>query len=917
MERNLNFEEFKELTEKLVQTEDLSCVPESIDRLFREVTNVEQETLIDAQKAQTEMLSVNLWNWGVSKRAAMLITAEQKVKLYYVACKLMFMFDGNSPGEDSIKRLVMMTVKTGKGWIDVGQPALADGFLKTAQKYLEMLAAELLAKSNGPEEEDMWKNNLSMDLFKVFSYRAEAAVAQGHFQLAVMLVDRCQDLLRILPPVPGYLSVLCYNFGVETYHQKKFEECSYWLGQSYGFGKLDEDNTNRQEMKSKILRLLANTYLEWGVYPDKALETINLANEEFLHPSGLYIKIKILLKLKASDEELQEAIMKLLEFKVTSDFLLKTTKLLVDNGRDAVGFGFLKILSNLFEESEDLGKVFLLHIELLLQKKESQLAKEKVESLLSVHLSGKELPSIVLYWLHNVLWDQAAQRFEAQNYSEALQWYNYSLSFSSINQVDVDLAKLQRNRASCYIHLKQLEKATEAVKEAEKYDATNVFTLFTLFKIAVLKGNTDEALLAADALEQSAANPAAKENIISKEDLAPTFLTLAAQFALKNGKEDVAVRALEYLTQHCKDLQQVIIAFKCLIRLIVTKVSHLDAPEEYRKKEMSRLRTFLKIVHQKLDDPAAKEELTLDIWIDEAHWFRKMAWNLAMQCENYPGTMRDFFLLSYKLSQFCPSEKAVLTSQKTCLLMAAAADLELGRKTSDIAVQVEMLTHALQYIQGCKEIVNALKIAEDYCRDPTENLLLLYEIEARAKLKDANLYNFLAYVWELPYLEPKILETIAALTMEHPANYPDISRKALKIALTLYLRSETMDGVKFSKCLHNFIDLSLPNGVMDADMCALQEVWSSFEDALHVISYLDFPQMEILWLMTKAWNTGIYYYSIGMYQTAEKWCSMGMRFLTYSGSLKKYYEVQMTHMYREILDKAESERNWTPTPNEE
>lgn len=41
-----------------------------------------------------------------------------------------------------------------------------------------------------------------------------------------------------------------------------------------------------------------------------------------------------------------------------------------------------------------------------------------------------------------------------------------------------------------------------------------------------------------------------------------------------------------------------------------------------------------------------------------------------------------------QLSQFCPSDKAVLIAQKTCLLMAAAVDLEMGRQQETPSEQV-------------------------------------------------------------------------------------------------------------------------------------------------------------------------------------------------------------------------------------
>ena len=48
-----------------------------------------------------------------------------------------------------------------------------------------------------------------------------------------------------------------------------------------------------------------------------------------------------------------------------------------------------------------------------------------------------------------------------QRYTEALQWYNFSLSLcSSTEQHEPSSAKLHRNRASCHIGLDQLEQAS-------------------------------------------------------------------------------------------------------------------------------------------------------------------------------------------------------------------------------------------------------------------------------------------------------------------------------------------------------------------------------------------------------------------------------------------------------------------------
>lgn len=54
-----------------------------------------------------------------------------------------------------------------------------------------------------------------------------------------------------------------------------------------------------------------------------------------------------------------------------------------------------------------------------------------------------------------------------------------------------------------------------------------------------------------------------------------------------------------------------------------------------------------------------------------------------------------------------------------------------------------------------------------------------------------------------------------------------------------------------------------------------------------------YPEAEILWLMIKSWNTGIYMYGRRKYVSAEKWCGLALRFLDHLGSLKRSYETQV------------------------
>ncbi|XP_074003820.1 testis-expressed protein 11 [Numenius arquata] len=795
-----------------------------------------------APLAQVEESAVSLWNWTVTKHTGSVVNDEQRAKLRFVACRLVCLCEGSDPPEGTIRRQILMSMKTGKGWIDIGKADLADGFLEIAMNSIEKLYAKLLKGSDGEADIHVHKADVEKNLFKVLSYQAESAVAQGDFQKAVMCVQRCKEMLMKLPKETCYLSILCYNFGVETYEWKRYEQSSFWLSQSYDIGKMDMKYSVGKEMQAKVLRLLATAYFEWdcNLYLDKALKAISLANQENLHPAGCFLKIKILLRSGASDEDINSAVVEFLHHEMSSDFCLNTAKLLLEHGRESVGFDFLKSVAERFESSPDLGKITLLHIEFLLQNKRELLAKQKVEEIIIGHYTGKQLLPEALNRLHIILWDRAAKHYEAKSYSDALHWYNYSVSFYTPGQIDQNLAKLQRNMASCYLHLKQTD---------------------------------------------------------------------------KNEQQVVAIKALEYLSEHLQDCQQLFAALKCLVRLVLSKV--MAENEERRDEDINSMLGYLTLAHKKLAASFTEEKFTGDMRIVDAHWFRKVAWNLAVQFRDYPEKMRDFFLLSFKLSQFCPSDKAVLIAQKTCLLMAAAVDLEMGRQQETSSKQMELLTQALEHLQACKEIWKVLKLMGDFAKDPTETLLLLYEFEARSKLNDPTLHKLMESVWEQPQIEVKTLEIIASLAMESPARYPVLCKKALKGALNLHRKQSVIDAARLSKCLHSLINLSLPTGLTDLDACVLREVWDYFEDALSVVSSTDaYPEMEILWLLTRAWNTGIFQYTVGKYKEAEQWCGLAMRFLNHLGSLKKSYEGHMIGLYSEVLDKLDRAKGFLPNEEE-
>ncbi|XP_058297305.1 testis-expressed protein 11 [Hylobates moloch] len=744
-----------EVVEKLVTNDNSPNIPEAIDRLFSDIANINRESMAEITDTQIEEMAVNLWNWALTIGGGWPVNEEQKIRLHYVACKLLSMCEASFASEQSIQRLIMTSS----------------------------------------------------------------------------------------------LHHLCYNFGVGTQKNNKYEESSFWLSQSYDIGKMDKKSTG-PEMLAKVLRLLATNYLDWDdtKYYDKALNAVNLANKEHLNSTGLFLKMKILLKGETSNEELLE------DWGYgfgEEDHSGKVPLSLHRYQGESVGFHFLTIIHERFKSSENSGKVLMLYIDMLLQRKEELLAKEKIEEIFLAHQTGRQLTAELMNWLHNILWRKAASSFEVQNYTDALQWYYYSLRFYSPVEMDLDFAKLQRNMACCYLSLQQFDKAKEAVAEAERHDPRNVFTQFYIFKIAVIEGNSERA--GCQTLRHS-----------------PSHSSLPLPQAHGEYRQPTA-------DVHLKPK---------------------DSSVTLWRKEMDQLLTCLNRAFVKLSQPFGEEALSLESRANEAQWFRKIAWNLAVQCDKDPVIMREFFILSYKMSQFCPSDQVILIARKTCLLMAVAVDLQQGRKAST-AFEQEILD-----VIACLDLLKCTTQEHGtFSNDSCEKLLLLYEFEVRAKLNDPLLESFLESVWELPHLETKTFETIAIIAMEKPAHYPLIALKALKKALLLYKKEKSIDVSQYSKCMHNLVNLSVPDGASNVELCPLEEVWGYFEDALsHISRTKDYPEMEILWLMVKSWNTGVLMFSRSKYASAEKWCGLALRFLDHLTSLKESYETQMNMLYSQLVE---------------
>ncbi|XP_062522976.1 testis-expressed protein 11-like [Corticium candelabrum] len=696
--------------------------------------------------------------------------------------------------------------------------------------------------------------------------------------------------------------MLSYNFGVDMFHRKKFDACVSWLRESYELGKCRRDVGPRKQ--SRTLRLLASSYMEWNVkeHWQKALNAVGLANSEFSHPTGLRLKLSILLATHAKDSRISAAFEETLnhpELDVTTG--LSTVELAVRHKQVDLAYSGFKQLSVQFQNSPDFEQIQISHLELLLMEQNTQAAQDLLSDVIRDQRLSESLTVSARKKIHKLLWQQASAVCEAEQPAKALEWYDLSLRLFTKEELDSsNAAKLQRNRATCFISIADFKSAHDAILEAERSDSTNPITYYLKFKMNLLQGNSDSAV---EAIEEMCNTLAAHQEISSAgSDDSNALISLAAQLAFEKSNHVAAEKALECLTERLRNDSQKLTTLRCLTRLklsLLTDQSNTSAVMSISYYITTALETL---------STTGKEKLNEDVYENETKWFMKIAWNLALQCQNSTKEMYDLIRACQKLAKLSRDHETSVTRQKTCLLLAAAAGLEMARQETNEKNKITTIVEVLHHIEQCQQLQMQATSTASVSHSNTDTLLLLYEFEAKAQsdypIKE--LYELLEKANTLPGADAKTFETLAGLAVQSPVPHTaELALAALDVSISRYTNSNDIDLVKCSKVFRGAIQLCLQKDMKDANYI---KAWNYYQQVLEIVETdrnETYPEIEVLWLLTKAWNHGIRQYSGGQCRDAEQWCGLGMRLLSKLTSMKSNYETQMAGVYSEILSKVE------------
>ncbi|RUS90716.1 hypothetical protein EGW08_001520, partial [Elysia chlorotica] len=641
-----------------------------------------------------EKLAVQLWNKTVILKTKENIKKQLYGQLRHISFQVIAFLNESGGDPASLKKQVMMGLKTARAWIDVKEFLCAEHILHSVQEIIQRLQRSYVQIKNSaetPGDEDKLLSNTAKDLFYVLCLKAEVKFLQGQNAEAITAVKKAEEIMSSFPDEAFNLSMLCYNFGVDCYQSKDYSTGVSWLRESCSINKDIVESSPK--IQARTLRLLANCYIEAKCedWRESALNAVTLANQKYPHVAGLYVRLQLLLEPRESDASVQHALEELIHHpNFDVDLCINALRLLKNSQRSETVFNMRQELLQRFERQENIGIVLVTLLDTFLQAPHMSMAHSFAEECITAHNTGRRLEDATLKQFHIFFWTKAAQHFEKKEYEKAATWYNYSLSlYPSMSASEPNLAKLQRNLANCYFNLGEHTKALAAIEVSERCDPRDAHTQFIIFKVSLEQGNFEKAMGSLKLLVECV------ENDLEAADI--NIICVAAQTALEQNRTELALLALECLVSYSNKVKQVLTGLMCLLRLLLKQMENNSTSVD-KKQLMCHIRTAFNKILSARDQgkmPTAEVE-------EDATWFMRIAWNLALQCKDDPFCMKEFFNLCFQLLSLCPQTAANFHRHQNCLIMSCAACLQLAREPQ-YKPQLDLLEEVLQHIEEYRQ----------------------------------------------------------------------------------------------------------------------------------------------------------------------------------------------------------------------
>ncbi|KAL9647918.1 hypothetical protein ABK040_008189 [Willaertia magna] len=750
-----------------------------------------------------------------------------------------------------------------------------------SQKFLE------LHPNNNNASQDKFIESALSNILNAFIDKAECFYLGKNLEACFSSLQFAKKIVERIPTEIHRIAMQEYNYAYELQNQSNFEESVRWLKDSFELYELDE---NKQPAKQvRTLRLLCNAYIQIESY-DNAMNCIKMANQMLKTSPGMFLEVKINTILKREDE-IQRTIFEMIKYTETAlDLSLAACQFVTENNYFQISKKSYRLLLELYENNQqEYIRISLKYFDLLIHyfSNEQQSVEEafsiveKVTQLSKTPMDRMDESNQVLKEFQNIIWSVAYDLFLKKDYQMAISFYKKSLELMPMDDI-VNRAKALRSIAKCYLYFDKIEEAMNYGEDANQLDSKSFHTHYLMYQIHLKSNNLTNA------------NEFLRKMKMD-EDFKANIYALAAQDAYKQGAYDCVLLSLEGLLDEDSFDKRLSVERGTILR----SLAHLS----YSKQDYDKLLTYFEKTINYVKSEGLETVFKRGEENESIEWFHRAAWNSANDCVQSKNDLEkayQFFRYATLFYTYREVSVESLSSQRYCYLMRIHCALGLARQSPEYLngnewnfKTKEMLQSALQEVEQCKKVINALvefnrkeshnimqdtnTLSNDTKRDKIYPYVYVAEIQLMVLLQcnEGLLIDVINSISRLENVGLNIFELVCSVCLESKnISYYNAAKHSLQIALKKILLGTSPN---YSKAIMLYASL--------IQICKTrEESFAVFEELLKLLNQIkpneQFFKTEynnFIWFTTESWNNSVYFYKSFKYDKAEEWMKIAMK----------------------------------------
>ncbi|XP_055924610.1 testis-expressed protein 11-like [Argiope bruennichi] len=514
-------------------------------------------------------------------------------------------------------------------------------------------------------------------------------------------------------------------------------------------------------------------------------------------------------------------------------------------------------------------KFYLFSLELQVHLKTSSL--EKASALLEDAIRLAKSTDVTLKQTNSfckVLFSYADRLFKSQSFMQSLTWYKKFLKFVETTRISgAAITFLKQRICLCYLEMNEGQLAKQMFMKIECPNSnTDFLHLYLGLQIAIM---CEDQELADIALKYTGGYDHSLEEV----------LLACCRKALSIGKTAFICKILELLIEKFNVNEGSLSHLKLSQILIKLYLGSTEMMEE-QEKIIICLRKALEI-----SEHVEKGNATEDMM----EWFCRVAWNMALK----EGTkVKNVFEFFYICCQFLEKLKGSYVRLKNALIFVIAAGIQTLRENS----KSEGMEEESKDIS--RKILSSIDICRNIEKDNTRILSLLhvYEFETRLLMEDPSAESILRRMLQMPFVDAEALQLVASIAYEDSSNNFKLVTIALEGAINKTDQTDSRIGQLYHSLLQVlfFTQEYVTSSVEEQTMNVCKTVLKRLEED---DSFQEYPEMKVLWLMTKCWNWGVHKLSAGNPTSGHEWCTLAMKLLQKLKGLKGLHEEKLQALF--------------------